>query len=119
MPFVRSAKWQESNKKGKNKMSIVNEYVKKETVKETVEGNKTSTEDIIKNVVVEQLGVNFDQVRNDASFIDDLDADELDMVELVIFLEEEFGLGITDEEAENIKTVQDVIDLIRSKGIHD
>ena len=100
-------------------MSMMNEYAKKETVKETAEGNKTSTEDRIKEVIVEQLGVNFDQVRNDASLIDDLAADELDMIELVMSLEEEFGRCITEDEAENIKTVQDVIDLMRSKGIHD
>lgn len=100
-------------------MSIMNEYAKIETVKETVEGNKTSTEDRIKDIIVEQLGVNFDQVRNDASFIDDLGADELDIAELVISFECEFGQCITNDEADNIKTVQDVIDLIRSKGIHD
>ena len=61
--------------------------------------------DKVKSVIVEQLNVDEDLVTEDASFIDDLSADSLDIVELVMALEEEFGISIPDEEAENIKTV--------------
>lgn len=63
----------------------------------------------VKEIVVEQLGVSADQVTDEASFIDDLRADSLDTVELVMALEEEFDLEIPDEEAEKIKTVGDAI----------
>ena len=63
-------------------------------------------------IVVEQLGVGEDEVTPEASFIDDLGADSLDLVELIMALEEEFGLEISDEEAEKIQTVQDVINYI-------
>ena len=69
-------------------------------------------EDKVKEIIVEQLGVNADEVVSAASFIDDLGADSLDTVELVMALEEEFGVEIPDEDAENIKTVQDAIDYI-------
>jgi acyl carrier protein len=59
----------------------------------------------VKNIIVEQLGVNADEVLTDAKFIEDLGADSLDLVELIMALEEEFGLDIPDEEAEKIKTV--------------
>ncbi|MCX6340386.1 MAG: acyl carrier protein [Candidatus Aureabacteria bacterium] len=59
----------------------------------------------VKDIVVEQLGVNPDEVTPDASFIDDLGADSLDTVELVMALEEEFDAEIPDEDAENLKTV--------------
>lgn len=68
--------------------------------------------DKAKSVIVEQLGVDEDDVTEDASFIDDLNADSLDIVELVMALEEEFGISIPDEEAENIKTVGDAIAFI-------
>jgi len=60
-------------------------------------------------IIVEQLGVGEDEVALEASFIDDLGADSLDLVELIMAMEEEFGLEISDEEAEKIQTVQDVI----------
>ncbi|MFC1475713.1 acyl carrier protein [Candidatus Zixiibacteriota bacterium] len=68
-----------------------------------------SVADRVKEIVVEQLGVSADQVTPEASFIDDLRADSLDTVELVMALEEEFDLEIPDEEAEKIKTVGDAI----------
>ena len=66
----------------------------------------------VKAIVVEQLGVSEDEVTNTSSFIDDLGADSLDTVELVMALEEEFGAEIPDEEAEKITTVQAAIDFI-------
>ncbi|PWQ94900.1 acyl carrier protein [Leucothrix pacifica] len=66
----------------------------------------------VKNVVVEQLGVDEAEVVNTASFVDDLGADSLDTVELVMALEEEFGTEIPDEEAEKITTVQLAIDYV-------
>lgn len=63
----------------------------------------------VKEIIVEQLNVDADAVVNDASFIDDLDADSLDTVELIMAFEEEFDLEIPDEEAEKIKTVGDAI----------
>ncbi len=68
----------------------------------------------VKEIIVEQLGVNDDEVVSAASFVDDLGADSLDTVELVMALEEEFGVEIPDEDAENIKTVQNAIDYINS-----
>ena len=68
-----------------------------------------SIEDRIKKIVVEQLGVNADQVTPEAKFIEDLGADSLDTVELVMALEEEFGNEIKDEDAEKLTTVGDVI----------
>ena len=68
--------------------------------------------DKVKSVIVEQLNVDEDLVTEDASFVDDLSADSLDIVELVMALEEEFGISIPDEEAENIKTVGDAIAFI-------
>jgi len=63
-------------------------------------------------IVAEQLGVEPDQVTPEAEFIQDLNADSLDMVELVMSLEEEFGIEISDEEVENIRTVGDAVDYI-------
>jgi acyl carrier protein len=70
----------------------------------------------VKSVVVEQLGVEESEVTNAASFVDDLGADSLDTVELVMALEEEFGTEIPDEEAEKITTVQLAIDYINSNN---
>jgi len=66
----------------------------------------------VKKIVAEQLGVSEDEVSNEASFVDDLGADSLDTVELVMALEEEFECEIPDEEAENITTVQQAIDYV-------
>ena len=74
----------------------------------------SSVEERVKKIVVEQLGVNDSEVRPDASFVDDLGADSLDTVELVMALEEEFDCEIPDEEAEKITSVQQAIDYINS-----
>ena len=66
----------------------------------------------VKEIVAEQLGVDEAQVTNEASFMDDLGADSLDTVELVMALEEEFDIEISDESAEKIQNVQDAIDYI-------
>lgn len=66
----------------------------------------------VKQIVAEQLGVEEDQVTNEASFMEDLGADSLDTVELVMALEEEFDIEIPDEDAEKIQTVQDAVDYI-------
>lgn len=71
-----------------------------------------SVEERVKKIVVEQLGVKEEEVTNDASFVDDLGADSLDTVELVMALEEEFETEIQDEEAEKITTIQQAIDFI-------
>jgi acyl carrier protein len=68
----------------------------------------------VKKIVVEQLGVKEEEVTTEASFVDDLGADSLDTVELVMALEEEFGCEIPDEEAEKITTVQQAIDYIEA-----
>ena len=68
--------------------------------------------DRIKKIIVEQLGVNEDQVKPEAEFIEDLGADSLDTVELVMALEEEFGTEIPDEEAEKLQSVGDVVKYI-------
>jgi len=70
----------------------------------------------VKSVVVEQLGVEESEVTNAASFVDDLGADSLDTVELVMALEEEFGTEIPDEEAEKITTVQLAIDYVNNSN---
>jgi acyl carrier protein len=68
--------------------------------------------DEIKEVVVEQLNVNSDEVKLEANFVEDLGADSLDVVELVMALEEKFEIEIPDEDAEGIKTVKDVVEYI-------
>ncbi|QSH40249.1 acyl carrier protein [Lentisphaerota bacterium ZTH] len=76
----------------------------------------SSVADKVKNIVVEQLGVSEDQVVEDAKFIEDLGADSLDQVELVMALEEEFGSDIPDEDAEKLTTVGEAIKYIESKA---
>jgi len=66
----------------------------------------------VKSIIIEQLGISDEEVKPEASFIDDLGADSLDLVELVMALEEEFGQEIPDEDAEKIITVKDAIDYI-------
>jgi len=74
-----------------------------------------SVADKVKQIIVEQLGVDENQVDPSASFVDDLGADSLDIVELVMAFEEAFDLDIPDEDAEKIKTVNDAIVYIESK----
>ena len=66
----------------------------------------------LKGIVVEQLGVDEEDVTMDASFVEDLNADSLDLVELIMSLEEEFGMEISDEDAEKIQKVQDAVEFI-------
>lgn len=78
----------------------------------------------VKKVIVEQLGVDEEQVIPSAAFVEDLNADSLDLVELIMALEEEFSdskrtLEISDEDAEKIRCVQDAVDYIKDKGIED
>jgi len=73
-----------------------------------------SIEQRVKEIIVEQLGVEEDEVSPEASFVDDLGADSLDTVELVMAFEEEFNIEIPDEDAEGITTVQDAIDYIKA-----
>ena len=74
-----------------------------------------SVEQRVKQIIVEQLGVDEGQVGNNASFVDDLGADSLDIVELVMAFEEAFDIDIPDEDAEKIATVKDAIDYIENK----
>lgn len=76
----------------------------------------STIEERVKKIVAEQLGVKLEDVTNEASFVDDLGADSLDTVELVMALEEEFELEIPDEEAEKISTVQNAIDYISANS---
>ncbi|HCB92417.1 MAG TPA: acyl carrier protein [Selenomonas sp.] len=71
-----------------------------------------STFEKVRDIVVEQLGVEADEVAIESTFIDDLGADSLDIVELIMAFEEEFNIEIPDEAAEKIKTVQDVVNYI-------
>jgi acyl carrier protein len=75
-----------------------------------------SIEPRIKKIIEEQLGVEGDRIKPEASFIDDLGADSLDIVELVMAMEEEFDLEIPDEDAEKLRTVNDVTKYVQSKG---
>ncbi|MDD9195464.1 acyl carrier protein [Aliivibrio sp. S3MY1] len=74
----------------------------------------SNLEERVKKIIIEQLGVGEAEVKNEASFVDDLGADSLDTVELVMALEEEFDTEIPDEEAEKITTVQAAIDYVTS-----
>lgn len=73
-------------------------------------------DDRIKKIIEEQLGVESDRIKEEASFIDDLGADSLDIVELVMAMEEEFEVEIPDEDAEGLKTVNDVTNYLKEKG---
>ncbi len=74
----------------------------------------SSVEEKVKSIIVDQLGVNEGEVTASASFVDDLGADSLDTIELVMAFEEAFGIEIPDEDAEKIKTVQNAIEYIES-----
>ena len=71
--------------------------------------------DQIKEMLVEQLGVDEDDVKDSASFADDLDADSLDLVELIMEMEDKFGVKISDEEAEKIRTVGQAVDFVAER----
>lgn len=75
-----------------------------------------SVEDKVRDIIVEQLGVSADQVKEDASFIEDLGADSLDTVELVMAFEEEFSAEIPDEDAEKLTSVGAVTSYLKEKG---
>ena len=75
-----------------------------------------SIEEKVKDIIVEQLGVNPEQVTPQASFIEDLGADSLDIVELVMAFEEEFSVEVPDEDAEKLQTVGDVINYIKERA---
>ncbi len=75
----------------------------------------TSIEEKVKSIIVEQLGVNEEQVVTDAKFIEDLGADSLDTVELVMAFEEEFSIEVPDEEAEKLQAVGDVVKYVESQ----
>ena len=71
-----------------------------------------AVEERVKSIIVEQLGVDADEVTPEASFVDDLGADSLDTVELIMAFEEEFGVEISDDEAEKIRKVKDAVEYI-------
>ena len=75
-----------------------------------------NVEDKVKEIIVKQLGVELDRAVPTAKFIDDLGADSLDTVELVMAFEEEFGLDIPDQDAENIRTVGDAIEYLKARA---
>jgi acyl carrier protein len=77
-------------------------------------GKQMSVEDKVKKIIAEKLSVEMDEVVADASFVDDLGADSLDLVELIMSMEEEFDIDISDEDAEQIATVKDAIAYINS-----
>ncbi len=72
-------------------------------------------EERVKEIIADQLGISVDQIKPESKFVDDLGADSLDVVELIMAFEEEFGVEIPDEDAEKIATVQDVLDYIKQK----
>ena len=74
----------------------------------------TNIEAKVKSIIADQLGVGEDEIKHESSFIEDLGADSLDIVELVMAMEEEFEVEIPDEEAENIKTVGDAINYVNT-----
>jgi acyl carrier protein len=80
------------------------------------EGFPMGVQERVKSIIVEQLGVDEEEVTMDASFTDDLGADSLDIVELVMAFEEEFGIEIPDEEAEKISNVKEAVDYIQNNA---
>ena len=75
-----------------------------------------SVEDKVKKIIAEKLGVDMSEVVPQASFVDDLGADSLDLVELIMSMEEEFDTDISDEDAEKIQTVQDAINFVKEQS---
>ena len=76
----------------------------------------SSVDERVKSIIVEQLGVDADEVTPEASFVEDLGADSLDTVELIMAFEEEFGVEISDDEAEKIRKVKDAVDYIQARA---
>lgn len=76
-----------------------------------------SLETKVIEIIMEQLGVTREECVPEASFVDDLGADSLDLVELIMEMEENFGIQVSDEELEKIRTIGDVIEFLRSKGV--
>lgn len=77
---------------------------------------KMELEEQVRELIIEQLNVTREQCVPEASFINDLGADSLDLMELIMEMEEQFGVSISDEELQNIRTVQNVIDFLRAGG---
>jgi acyl carrier protein len=75
-----------------------------------------SVEDKVKKIIAEKLGVDLAEVVPEASFVDDLGADSLDLVELIMSMEEEFDTDISDEDAEKIQTVQDAVNFVKAQS---
>ncbi|MEJ2472454.1 MAG: acyl carrier protein [Desulfobacterales bacterium] len=75
-----------------------------------------SVEDKVKKIIAEKLGVDMSEVVPEASFVDDLGADSLDLVELIMSMEEEFDTDISDEDAEKIQTVKDAINFVKAQS---
>lgn len=101
----------------KNRLQLSQKYIHYEDIilSLTIIGkSKMSIEERVKKIIVEQLGVKEEDVKPEASFVEDLGADSLDTVELVMALEEEFDIEIPDEEAEKITTVQSAIDYVQN-----
>jgi len=90
---------------------------KKHAVIFNEEGGFMSLEEKVIEIIMEQLDVTREECVLEASFIDDLGADSLDLVELIMEMEENFGIQIADEELEKIRTIGDVIDFLHSKGV--
>ncbi|XP_072038928.1 acyl carrier protein-like [Amphiura filiformis] len=107
--LVASYPWQPKARKEKRER-LLELLILKELLLQPL--RRSTVEETVKAVIMEQLGVEEDEVTNDANFVDDLGADSLDTVELEMAFEEEFGIEIPDEEAEQMRTVQDVIDYI-------
>jgi acyl carrier protein len=76
-----------------------------------------ATEEKVIDIIVDKLGVERSEVTPEAVFVDDLGADSLDLVELIMAMEEEFGMEIADEEAEKLRTVQDVISFVTARAV--
>ena len=90
--------------------------IQKEDVEERIEIMASDVETKVREIVCEQLGVAEDEVSSNASFTEDLGADSLDIVELIMAMEEEFETEIPDEEAEKIRTVGDAMSYVRSRA---
>lgn len=80
------------------------------------QSNAAVIPDKVKDLIVDQLGVDPDKIRLESQFVEDLGADSLDLVELIMAMEEEFDLEIPDEDAEKLRTVGDVVQYLQSKG---